>query len=147
MREYVTMKRGAVSRLECGGGGPAWSSDANMCIPLPYDGHLISLPLPLPPSSLSLLCHCVIVSVVVMAPIISPASPQARLSYLGISVYLRKQRIPLPSCTPSRSSSSGGGGTYRRSDFTNQPFTGIYEPGGPTEVYQRLIVNKHRVLY
>ena len=68
-----------------------------------------------------------------MAPIVSPASPQARLSYLGISIFLRRQCISLQSSTCTRCS-SGGGGTYRRSDFTNQPFTGIYEAGGPTEV-------------
>ena len=76
-----------------------------------------------------------------MPPIalVSPASPQARLSYLGISVFVRRQRLPLPVSTATRCSS--GGGTYRRSDFTNQPFTGIYEPGGPTEVSQVTLKN------
>ena len=39
---------------------------------------------------------------------------------------LRPRRLSL---TPSRLSSSG---QFVRSDFGNQPFTGIYEPGGPT---------------
>ena len=53
-------------------------------------------------------------------------SPQARLTYIGISSIVRRQLS-----TSSRNSQDGS--TFRRSDFSNQPFTGIYEPGGPTE--------------
>lgn len=56
-----------------------------------------------------------------MACVLSPASAQARLSYLGISVFVRRQQQHIP-VSSKRASSSGG--TYRRSDFTNQPYTG-----------------------
>ena len=49
--------------------------------------------------------------------------PQARLSYLTLS-YLYHS---FNTTTSSRSSSQ-----FRRSDFTGQPFTGTYEPGGRT---------------
>ena len=49
--------------------------------------------------------------------------PQARLSYLTLS-YLYHS---FNTSTSSRSSSQ-----FRRSDFTSQPFTGTYEPGGRT---------------
>jgi ATP-dependent Clp protease ATP-binding subunit ClpX len=50
----------------------------------------------------------------------------------ALSVRQRPQRLPAPrpqsySTTPLRKS-----GQFHRSDFGNQPFTGIYEPGGPT---------------
>lgn len=49
--------------------------------------------------------------------------PQARLSYLSLSSIYRS----FNTSTSSRSSSQ-----FRRSDFTGQPFTGSYEPGGRT---------------
>ena len=60
-----------------------------------------------------------------MATITTTVSPQARHSYIGISAIIRRQLSSSPKTRDS--------GTYYRSDFTNQPFTGIYEPGGPTE--------------
>ncbi|KAK3719635.1 ATP-binding protein [Vermiconidia calcicola] len=62
-----------------------------------------------------------------MNTLTSTVPPQARLTYLGISAIIRRQNL---SISTKRHSS---GGTYYRSDFTNQPYTGIYEPGGPTE--------------
>ncbi len=52
-----------------------------------------------------------------------PPRPQARLSYLALSAIYR----PLSTSASRRSSSQ-----FRRSDFTGQPFTGSYEPGGRT---------------
>ncbi|GAB7366102.1 hypothetical protein MBLNU230_g7664t1 [Neophaeotheca triangularis] len=52
-------------------------------------------------------------------------SPQARHSYLAISSIIRRHFT-----TPDSRKSSNN---YFRSDFTNQPFTGIYEAGAPTE--------------
>ena len=49
--------------------------------------------------------------------------PQVRLSYLSIFAICRS----LTTSTSKRSSSQ-----FRRSDFTGQPFTGTYEPGGRT---------------
>ncbi|CAK3854945.1 ATP-dependent Clp protease ATP-binding subunit [Lecanosticta acicola] len=55
----------------------------------------------------------------------SPFTPQARLTYLGFwAITKRHLSISL------RRMDSG---TYQRSDFANQGYTGIYEPGGPTE--------------
>ncbi|KAL2050922.1 hypothetical protein ABVK25_008820 [Lepraria finkii] len=54
---------------------------------------------------------------------VGPPRPQARLSYLTLSLICRS----FNTTTASRSSSQ-----FRRSDFTGQPFTGSYEPGGPT---------------
>ncbi|KAI9671205.1 MAG: hypothetical protein M1817_003712 [Caeruleum heppii] len=50
-------------------------------------------------------------------------SHQARLSYIALCSIRRS----FSTSNPSRSSSH-----YRPSDFTNQPFTGSYEPGLPT---------------
>ena len=52
-----------------------------------------------------------------------PPRPHVRLSYLAISAICRSLAT-----TTSKSSSS----QFRRSDFTGQPFTGTYEPGGRT---------------
>ncbi|KAF7195412.1 ATP-dependent clpX-like chaperone, mitochondrial [Pseudocercospora fuligena] len=60
-----------------------------------------------------------------MATLTSTYPPRARLTYLGISAIVRRHL--------SSSHRSLDSGSYIRSDFTNQPFTGIYEPGGPTE--------------
>ena len=49
--------------------------------------------------------------------------PQARISYLTLSSVYRS----FNTTTASHSSSQ-----FRRSDFTGQPFTGTYEPGGRT---------------
>ena len=57
-------------------------------------------------------------------------SPTARFYYLGIFSAITRRHNAIT----VRRASTNGGGTYNRSDFTNQPFTGIYEPGGPTEV-------------
>ena len=61
-------------------------------------------------------------------------APPARLTYLGLSAILRRQNlcISITSTRQKRHSS----GTYHRSDFTNQSYTGIYDAGAPTEVYQ-----------
>lgn len=67
--------------------------------------------------------------------ILHPAAPNARLTYLAFSAVVRRHlHLSLSSRRASSSSSSSSGGTYQRSDFTNQPYIGIYEPGGPTEV-------------
>ncbi|KXT17275.1 hypothetical protein AC579_530 [Pseudocercospora musae] len=60
-----------------------------------------------------------------MATLASTYLPRARLFYLGISAIVRRHL--------SSSHRSLDSGSYIRSDFTTQPFTGIYEPGGPTE--------------
>ncbi|KAF2168024.1 hypothetical protein M409DRAFT_21470 [Zasmidium cellare ATCC 36951] len=61
-----------------------------------------------------------------MAPLTASSfTPQARLTYLGISAIVRRHF----SASAHRSDS----GAYSRSDFNNQPYTGIYEPGQPTE--------------
>ena len=61
-----------------------------------------------------------------MPPVLTTTvSPQARHSYIAISHIFRRHL----SSTATRLDSS----TYHRSDFTNQPYTGIYEAGGPTE--------------
>lgn len=59
-----------------------------------------------------------------MATVTSHYAPRARLTYLGLSAIVRRR----PSCSRPSSSDS-----YTRSDFTNQPWTGLYEPGHPTE--------------
>lgn len=51
-------------------------------------------------------------------------SPQARLSYLALASIGRRQL----SRTTRRSTES----RFRRSDFGNQPFTGVYDPDAPT---------------
>ncbi|KAF2180201.1 ClpX, ATPase regulatory subunit [Zopfia rhizophila CBS 207.26] len=51
-------------------------------------------------------------------------SPQARTSYIALSSIGRRTFL-----TTSKQQSSG---TYHRSDFTGQGFTGIYEAGQPT---------------
>lgn len=58
-----------------------------------------------------------------MPTLTATVSPQARHSYITISYILRRH---LTTSGPRRD-------TYNRSDFTNQPYTGIYEAGGPTE--------------
>ncbi|KAF1810097.1 hypothetical protein P152DRAFT_508943 [Eremomyces bilateralis CBS 781.70] len=76
-------------------------------------------------------------------PIIStmPISPQARLTYIALASLRSTAPLPSPplhartrrpaarhlSTTPRVPS-----GHFSRSDFNNQPFTGVYEPGGPT---------------
>lgn len=52
-----------------------------------------------------------------------PPQPRARLSYLTLSTICRS----FNTSTSSLSSSQ-----FRRSDFSGQPFTGTYEPGGRT---------------
>lgn len=54
---------------------------------------------------------------------VGPPRPQARLSYLTLSSIYRSFTTTI---APHSSSQ------FRRSDFTSQPFTGSYEPGGPT---------------
>jgi ATP-dependent Clp protease ATP-binding subunit ClpX len=56
---------------------------------------------------------------------IATVSPRARHSYIAISYIFVRQL--------SASSKQLESSTYRRSDFSNQPYTGIYEAGGPTE--------------
>jgi ATP-dependent Clp protease ATP-binding subunit ClpX len=56
---------------------------------------------------------------------VATISPQARNSYIAISYIFRRQL----NTSPRHLDSS----TYHRSDFTNQPYTGFYETGGPTE--------------
>lgn len=58
----------------------------------------------------------------------STVSPLARFYYLEISANLHNIRRHFHT-----SSLRASTGTYNRSDFTNQPYTGFYEPGGPTE--------------
>lgn len=53
----------------------------------------------------------------------TPPRPQARLSYLTIFAICRSF---------GTSSSKKSSSQFRRSDFTGQPFTGTYEPGGRT---------------
>ena len=60
-----------------------------------------------------------------MVTLTTTVSPRARLTYIGISAIIRRRL----STTARRKDQD----TYYRSDFTNQPFTGVYEPGGPTE--------------
>jgi len=67
-------------------------------------------------------------------------SPQARLTYLGISAILRGGRRPLVRCLScakprqprhrplATTSCRASSGAYFRSDFTTQGFTGVYEP-------------------
>lgn len=72
------------------------------------------------------------------------ASPLARFYYLEISANLRhlhrrRDGTTAASCTRSISTShrrASSSGSYQRSDFTNQPFTGVYDAGGVTEVSQ-----------
>ena len=60
-----------------------------------------------------------------MPALAPPVSLQAKQTYLGISLITRRYlRV---------SAQQSSSGSYQRTDFTNQPFTGIYEPGGPTE--------------
>lgn len=61
-----------------------------------------------------------------MATVTAHYSPRATLSCLGLTALLTRRH--LSSALPLRSSDS-----YIRSDFTNQPWTGLYEPGRPTE--------------
>ena len=65
-----------------------------------------------------------------MASITSTVPPAARSWYLEI--YAASLHRPIRRHL-STSSTRATSATYNRSDFTNQPFTGIYEPGGPTE--------------
>ncbi|KAI5367528.1 Putative AAA+ ATPase domain, ATPase, AAA-type, core, Clp ATPase [Septoria linicola] len=60
-----------------------------------------------------------------MATVASQYTPRARLTYLGLSAIVRRHL----SSSQLRSSSD----SHIRSDFANQPWTGVYEPGGPTE--------------
>lgn len=61
-----------------------------------------------------------------MAPLTASSfTPQARLTYIGISAVVRRHF--------SVSAARPDSGVYSRSDFNNQPYTGIYEPGQPTE--------------
>ncbi|EME47897.1 hypothetical protein DOTSEDRAFT_69730 [Dothistroma septosporum NZE10] len=55
----------------------------------------------------------------------STFTPQARLTYLGISAIIRRQL--------STSRHRLDSGTYARSDFSNHGYTGYYEPREPTE--------------
>ena len=52
-----------------------------------------------------------------------PPKPQLRLSYLTIFAICRSLSTSSSCCSSSQ---------FRRSDFTGQPFTGSYEPGGRT---------------
>lgn len=61
-----------------------------------------------------------------MATVTAHYSPRATFSCLGLTALLTRRH--LSSALPLRSSDS-----YIRSDFTNQPWTGLYEPGRPTE--------------
>lgn len=61
-----------------------------------------------------------------MAPLTASSfTPQARLTYLGISAIVRRHF--------SASAPRTDSGVYSRSDFNNQPYTGVYETGQPTE--------------
>ncbi|KAK4631562.1 ATP-dependent clpX-like chaperone, mitochondrial [Fulvia fulva] len=61
-----------------------------------------------------------------MAPVsASTFAPQARLTYLGVSAIIRRQL--------STSRHRLDSGSYTRSDFSNQGYTGYYEPREPTE--------------
>lgn len=60
-----------------------------------------------------------------MPTLTATVSPQARRTYIAISYIFRRQLNTSARCPDS--------GVYHRSDFTSQPFTGIYEAGGPTE--------------
>ncbi|KAF2213122.1 hypothetical protein CERZMDRAFT_111503 [Cercospora zeae-maydis SCOH1-5] len=59
-----------------------------------------------------------------MATVASHYTPRARLTYLGIAAIARRH---FSASHPTSSDSSV------RSDFTNHPWTGVYEPGGPTK--------------
>lgn len=61
-----------------------------------------------------------------MATVTAHHSPRATLTCLGLTALLTRRH--LSSALPLRSPDS-----YIRSDFTNQPWTGLYEPGRPTE--------------
>ncbi|KJX94817.1 ATP-dependent clp protease ATP-binding subunit clpx like protein [Zymoseptoria brevis] len=52
-------------------------------------------------------------------------TPQARLTYLGLSAVIRRY---LSTSRTRRSS-----GSYVRSDFSNQGYSGVYDSGAPTE--------------
>ena len=52
-----------------------------------------------------------------------PPRPRARLSYFAFSSIYRTFNTSTTSCSSSQ---------FHRSDFTGQPFTGTYEPGGRT---------------
>ena len=57
-------------------------------------------------------------------PIIhKPPKPQLRHSYLTIFAIYRSLSTSASKCSSTQ---------FRRSDFTGQPFTGSYEPGGKT---------------
>src|ERR1700760_1216685 len=55
-----------------------------------------------------------------------PLSPSA------IATRNRPQWLPAPAQRPFSHTASRPSAQFHRSDFGNQPFTGIYEPGGPT---------------
>jgi hypothetical protein len=72
---------------------------------------------------------------IIMTSIAKPVrrmGPQARLTYLGIFAIVRRQDLGSPIHRSQKRHSSSG--TYHRSDFTNQSYTGIYDAGAPTEV-------------
>lgn len=58
-----------------------------------------------------------------MSTLLVTVSPQARRSYLALYSLRRTLSTTAPACSS---------GQFDRSDFGNQPFTGIYEPGEPT---------------
>ena len=66
-----------------------------------------------------------------ISPPVSRVAPQARLTYLGIFAIIRRQDLRTPI---SRSQKRHSSGTYHRSDFTSQSYTGLYDAGAPTEV-------------
>nr|POF06857.1 atp-dependent clpx-like chaperone, mitochondrial [Quercus suber] len=73
----------------------------------------------------------------------SPVSPQARSTYLAIAAVLHPPTATVTRCRPSRNPlytfasrrqprRNYSSTTYRRADFTNQPYTGLYEPNEST---------------
>ena len=58
-----------------------------------------------------------------LLPVAFGPQPRARLSYLALASIYRSFNTSTTSCSSSQ---------FRRSDFTGQPFTGTYEPGGRT---------------
>ena len=68
---------------------------------------------------------------IVMTSVSKPLAPHARQTYLAIFSIVRRQDLRFPLHHPQKRHSSG---TYHRSDFTNQSYTGVYDAGAPTEV-------------
>lgn len=74
--------------------------------------------------------HPIMTSISISKPV-GRMAPQARSTYLNIFAIIRRQELRLPISHAQRPHSSG---TYHRSDFTNQSYTGVYDAGAATEV-------------